>query len=1063
MRYTSRSKITQIKILIKKASALTLVAGILFTSYGTHLQFSQVSAQTGVSGISKPSAVGPGDADCVANRGITPTNIEKIGLAGTKFWVKNCGDSRASISATIQSFVCTNPSGNNCAENEQKRIENATLNPGEYHGFTASDPTGTCGAAQTDITLSSGQIAAHYGSTGKTCEQPAPQPVSPLPSTQPTLDPRPNICESLTISKTSTQYNESISMSVKSTQNISGVSFAFYNVANQSNGIPQPILFNGSHFTKNISLSSLGNTASLTFNTNELNQIDTLTQTKPTYIQINAYAILPDGRVSLANPNCVVRFTISQPIPTSSSNTNLCLSTSISKTTYNSTENITITANANAPLRRFSYKFFNLDNQLNGTPQPIQFTQGVPFTITNIEANNVVTNNLNINASQLTRADRSYADRVVKYIQVNAYVTGDNGVISTATEQCVVRFTINTPTITSTPSATPSPTLIPTMPTQTPKFTTTPSPTTTTTSTPIATPNATFTSIPLATPTPTVTPTSVPTINPTNTATSTPSSSPLTQSNLKICKYEDDDGNGSLQAGENKLSWKFFYTTDGGQEREVTAHWWNLISDGCANISIPSNTQVFIREETKEGWRPTAIWYNGRKVADRTNSYTITPSTETERVLWFLNTFTPVIGGPQQSPTPSATVQASILPTTSPTATPSPSPSTTATPVITPTITPVATPTPTSSPSSSPIANQESHFKICKYNDKNANGMIDQGDDQLSWNFIYTVNGAEKMVTANWWHFWTQGCAKVDVPANSQISVREENNQGWRNTALWVNGRKVTGNTNTYTFTSGRDNVEVLWYLNSQLQQPAPSSTATPIATPTNTPVITPTFTPVPTATILPTTTATATPTATPTVTPSVTPTSLPTVTASPTAIPTRQPDVRLEKSVQGSEIRNDKVGIQYQIKVRNNENRQITVRVVDELDRTFTYDDNTTSGTITQNPSIEDISGDDNRRLIWNDISLDKYQEITISYRTTGNKEDKQYCNNAKVESSGSTVATAQACVRVDRQEVRVLAATTKRELPATGAMQLIFLGGLLIVTSLVGFKFSRYGNRLG
>lgn len=192
-----------------------------------------------------------------------------------------------------------------------------------------------------------------------------------------------------------------------------------------------------------------------------------------------------------------------------------------------------------------------------------------------------------------------------------------------------------TPTPTATPTATPTST-----PTATPTMTPTPTPTVTPTPTPTATPTETPTSTPTATPT--LTPTPTPTETPTQTPTSTPTSTPTPDTQLKICKYQDDNGNGEINDGERALSWKFRVTYN-GSTREVESHWWNLFTQGCAITDVPSSTNITVEEITQDGWRLTGMWADGSRQSGATYNYT--SSLDSVKILWFLNTFTPS-GGP---------------------------------------------------------------------------------------------------------------------------------------------------------------------------------------------------------------------------------------------------------------------------------------------------------------------------------------------------------------------------------------------------------------------------------
>lgn len=161
----------------------------------------------------------------------------------------------------------------------------------------------------------------------------------------------------------------------------------------------------------------------------------------------------------------------------------------------------------------------------------------------------------------------------------------------------------------------------------------TPTPTVTPTPTPTVTPTPTPTITPTPTATPTVTPTATPTVTPTATPT------PPGDTKLKICKIEDDNGNGERNDGEDILSWKFYYTVEGEDREEVDSHWWNFINSGCAIVDVPVGEDITVEEEGRGGWRLTALWADGSKQSG--GSYTYTAEADKIKVIWFLNTFTP--------------------------------------------------------------------------------------------------------------------------------------------------------------------------------------------------------------------------------------------------------------------------------------------------------------------------------------------------------------------------------------------------------------------------------------
>lgn len=255
------------------------------------------------------------------------------------------------------------------------------------------------------------------------------------------------------------------------------------------------------------------------------------------------------------------------------------------------------------------------------------------------------------------------------------------------------------PIVTLTPTKTPSPTgtVTPTM-SVSPTATKTPSPTVSFTVTPTVTktptPTITQTVSPTAAQRPSQTPTTVPsttathTVTPTNTVTVTPTVTPPATTQLKLCKYEDDNGDGVYQNGEDVLSWKFNVAYD-NQTRAVESHWWHVWTQGCAIIDVPTNKSVAVTEEIKSGWRSTGLYSDGQKESD-SQLYTYLALPEKVKVLWFLNTFTPQVqptATVTQTPTVSVTTTPtiSITQTVTPTGTGSPSPTATQSPTVTPT------------------------------------------------------------------------------------------------------------------------------------------------------------------------------------------------------------------------------------------------------------------------------------------------------------------------------------------------------------------------------------------
>jgi uncharacterized repeat protein (TIGR01451 family) len=395
---------------------------------------------------------------------------------------------------------------------------------------------------------------------------------------------------------------------------------------------------------------------------------------------------------------------------------------------------------------------------------------------------------------------------------------------------------------------------------------------------------------------------------------------------------------------------------------------------------------------------------------------------------------------PVATATPVPTIAPTVVPTAVPTAvptpvvTPTPVPTIAPTPVVTPTPIPTLAPTPTPtqspnpspSPTPTPIVALATELKICKFNDQNSDGILQSGESKESWTFKYTVANQEtRSVTSRWYNPLTNGCAIVEVPADTSVRVEEEPKAGWIQTAVYADGAKTDGP--TYTYTASSNTKKEIWFLNKV----APGATIAP--TPSPTPTVAPTATPAPT------------------------------VTPAPTAIPTvtSNYNISFEKRIgdNGTRVDGDKVGIQYRIKIKNNSGSSFNnFEVRDTLPEHFTYDANTTEGDITINPDIQDVSGDDNRRLVWKISSLESGKELNFGYRTTGKREDKNYCNDALIKKDDNTVATSQACVRITQSgTTQVLGTTTTKTLPATGQKPFVY-GLFFIALAAAGWKLSRH-----
>jgi len=310
-----------------------------------------------------------------------------------------------------------------------------------------------------------------------------------------------------------------------------------------------------------------------------------------------------------------------------------------------------------------------------------------------------------------------------------------------------------------------------------------------TTPTPTPTITPTNTPTPTVTPTNTPTPTVTPTVTPTNTPTVTPTPILPKETYLKICKFNDKDGDGVKEKGEDMISWTFRYKVDNGDWKEVkTDHWYSFFKKDCAKVRIAVNKEVVVEEVGQDRWNLTGLYAD--EVKQPGSSYDFKTEAEKVKTLWFLNTYTPPL-----TPTPTSTP--------------------TSTPTVTPTVTPteVITATPTSTPSPTPIP-EDTKLKLCKYEDDDGDGEKDSGEDVMSWKFRYQVEGNDwKEVQSHWYNIFSQGCTIVDVPANKKITVEEVGQSGWRLTKMYADGNKQDGA--TYSYTSDVDAVKVMWFLNS--------------------------------------------------------------------------------------------------------------------------------------------------------------------------------------------------------------------------------------------------------
>ncbi len=185
---------------------------------------------------------------------------------------------------------------------------------------------------------------------------------------------------------------------------------------------------------------------------------------------------------------------------------------------------------------------------------------------------------------------------------------------------------------------------------------------------------------------------------------------------------------------------------------------------------------------------------------------------------------------PTKTPTPTPTKTPTPTPTKTPchqncTPTPTPTRTPTHTPTPTPTVTPTVTPTPT------PVM---SKLKICKFNDVNGDGQINNGESTMGWNFTYSYQGQEFNVGSRWWDILNRGCRTVDVPVSQWITVSEESRDGWNLTNILSDGNAVGGS--SFSFVAYANTQKDVTFLNHNVVNTTPTPTPTVTATPTGAP-----------------------------------------------------------------------------------------------------------------------------------------------------------------------------------------------------------------------------------
>ncbi len=138
----------------------------------------------------------------------------------------------------------------------------------------------------------------------------------------------------------------------------------------------------------------------------------------------------------------------------------LCQSATISKTTLDSGESLTITSTANTnQIKTFTYGFYNKDNLYpapNGTPKPIYFITNTHYVIAQQVQNPTNTYTVTINFSDIDKSDLNWNSQKPRDIQVNAYFTNTQNQFSLPEVACVVSFTVSAAGPTATPTPTPT-------------------------------------------------------------------------------------------------------------------------------------------------------------------------------------------------------------------------------------------------------------------------------------------------------------------------------------------------------------------------------------------------------------------------------------------------------------------------------------------------------------------------------------------------------------------------------------------------------------------------------
>lgn len=644
--------------------------------------------------------------------------------------------------------------------------------------------------------------------------------------------------------------------------------------------------------------------------------------------------------------------------PTSVPGSDFCKDLTISGTTLYPGGTLTMTAKSTTKnIIHFAYGLYNRDNEYSSSnPKPIYFTPETHYVIVQTTPP-TDTNTVTIKYDDVNKPDINFNGSKPTRIQVNAFFTSTDGVFAHSNPECVTYFNV----VHSATSPTP-------------------------------------TTSPQATKTPTVTsrPSTVPTVAPTSpTATAIPSITPVPGSDF--CQDLTVSQTTLYPGGTVTLTAK-------ASNKNITHFSYGLYNRD--NEYFPSNPKPIFFTPGKhyvlsQTTTPTDTNSVTLKYSDVNKPDTNANNTFPTRIQ--VNAFFTSADGVFAHSNPKCVTYFNVVHSNPQTPTPSITPS----PTLTPTASPITTSAPSLSPS--PTAYPNTQLKICKYEDTNGDGIVNNGEGTIGWNFNYTIDNKTTTVNRNAWNMLVnQGCTISTIPSNKSVTVSEESKVNWIQTAVYADGARIDGS--EYTYNSTPDNVKVIWFLNRNL----PGATMAPTVTPSPTPTVS-----------------------------------------------NSNYNVTIEKRVDGTRVEGDKVGIQYRIKVKNNSSSRIDeLEIRDTLPADFTYDSNTSEGDITANPSIEDVSGDDNRRLLWKNISLESGKELNFGYRTTGKRTDNNFCNDAQVRKNDNILATSQACTRINQSEQKtaVLAATTTRTLPSTGANPWLYSGILLMLTAGFGWRLSKY-----